>query len=83
VLEDSHVEGILTPHEIQKAIDTTRPVFIERAHALQSGAIAMLSAIDARNPEALSAAGGALDEACEQCHLKYWYPNSPRPPGSK
>lgn len=82
-LEDSHVEGILTAQEVQQAIDSTRPVFIERAHALQSAAMAMLAAIDARNPEALSQAGGALDEACEQCHLKYWYPNSPRPPESK
>jgi len=82
-LEDAHTPGISTTEEIQKAIDTSRPVFIERAHALQAAGLAALSAIDARDAQALSAAGGALDEACEACHLKYWYPNTPKPPGSK
>jgi hypothetical protein len=26
-------------------------------------------------------AGGALDEACEGCHKRFWYPNAPTPPG--
>jgi hypothetical protein len=25
--------------------------------------------------EGLSNAGGDIDEACESCHLTYWYPN--------
>jgi hypothetical protein len=78
-LEDAHTPGIWTADEIQKAIDSSRPIFIERAHALQSAGLAALSAIDARDADALSAAGGALDEACEQCHLQYWYPNTPKP----
>jgi cytochrome c556 len=82
-LEDSHTPGIWTAEEIQKAIDGSRPEFIEHAHALQSAALAALAAIDTRDAEALSAAGGALDEACEQCHLKYWYPNTPRPTASQ
>jgi cytochrome c556 len=82
-LEDAHTPGIWTAEEILKAIDSSRPVFIERAHALQAAGLAALSAIDARDAQALSAAGGALDEACEACHLKYWYPNTPKPPESK
>jgi cytochrome c556 len=82
-LEDAHTPGIWTAQEIQKAIDGSRPAFIERAHALQSAGLAALAAIDARDAQALSAAGGALDEACEQCHLKYWYPNTPKPPASE
>jgi hypothetical protein len=78
-LEDSEVEGILKPQEIQKLIDSDRTTFIERAHGLHSAGVAVLAAIDARNAAALSEAGGALDEACESCHLKYWYPNSPQP----
>ena len=82
-LEDAHTPGIWSAAEIQKALDASRPVFIERAHALQAAGLAALSAIDARDAQALSAAGGALDEACEQCHLKYWYPNTPTPSESK
>ena len=39
----------------------------------------LLAAIDARDAAALTKAGGHLDEACEQCHLKYWYPNGGAP----
>src|SRR3989442_1307827 len=30
--------------------------------------------VDAKNPEDLLNAGDAIDKACENCHLKYWYP---------
>ena len=37
-----------------------------------------LAAIDKKDADALSDAGETIDEACEQCHLKYWYPpNTP------
>jgi hypothetical protein len=78
-LEDSDVEGILKPQDIQKLIENDRATLIERAHGLHSAAMAILAAIDAKNPQALSEAGGALDEACENCHLKFWYPNQPVP----
>ena len=36
------------------------------------------TAKDKKDAEALSDAGETIDEACEQCHLKYWYPlNTP------
>jgi hypothetical protein len=82
-LEDSDVEGILKPEEIQKLIDNDRATLIDRAHGLHSAGMAVLAAIDARNPEALSEAGGALDEACENCHLKFWYPNQSVPGAPK
>ena len=78
-LEDADVEGILKPDEIQKLLETERATFIERAHGLHSAATAVLTAIDAKNAQALSDAGGALDEACEACHVKFWYPNQPVP----
>jgi hypothetical protein len=34
-----------------------------------------LKAIDARDKEALLDSGDAIDQACENCHVKYWYPN--------
>jgi hypothetical protein len=79
-LEDAHVEGISSAADIEHAIDADRGAFVSHAHELHSAAAQMLSAIDAKNPEALIEAGGKLDEACEGCHLKYWYPNAPVPP---
>jgi hypothetical protein len=79
-LEDAHVQGISSAEDIEHAIDADRGAFVSHAHDLHSAATQMLSAIDAKNPEALIEAGGKLDEACEGCHLKYWYPNAPLPP---
>ena len=42
---------------------------------LRQTAQTMLSAIDAKDPTALVAAGGNLDEVCESCHMTFWYPN--------
>jgi hypothetical protein len=35
-----------------------------------------LDAIDAKDPQRLFDVGGEIDEACEACHLVYWYPPS-------
>jgi hypothetical protein len=77
--EDSAVLGIERPENIQKAIDIDRPSFARAALQLRDAGIVALSAIDQRNPQRLIEAGGDLDAACEACHLKYWYPHSPRP----
>jgi hypothetical protein len=34
----------------------------------------MVAAADARNVQALFDAGNTLDQVCEGCHLKFWYP---------
>ncbi|MFL6620961.1 MAG: cytochrome c [Povalibacter sp.] len=79
-LEDAHVPGISPPEEIQHAIAADPPAFVSHAHELHSAAAQMLAAIDEKSPEHLIVAGGKLDEACEGCHMKYWYPNAPLPP---
>lgn len=65
----------LPPEEIQKLIDEDRNTLVEFAHDLHDEASVILAAIDARDADALLASGEALDRACEQCHLHYWYPN--------
>ena len=73
--EKSENPGIeLGPEEIQQVIDADRTTFIQRAHALQDAGLKALAAIDKKDADALSDAGETIDEACEQCHLKYWYP---------
>ena len=77
--EDAQVPGVLAPQEIARAIGADRPAFAARARELQDAAGQALSAIEARDPARLMAAGGAIDQACERCHLAYWYPNATRP----
>ena len=77
--EQSENPGIeLGPEEIKAVIDSDRASFIKFAHALHDAGMKALAAIDKKDADALSDAGETIDEACEQCHLKYWYPlNTP------
>jgi hypothetical protein len=79
-LDDAGVPGVLDAAGVQQAIAANRPGFITAAQALHAAAAQALSAIDARNVEGLSSAGSSIDQACERCHLVYWYPNARRPP---
>jgi hypothetical protein len=79
VLQDSEVEGILKAGQIQALIDGDRPTFASKAMALHAAALEALKAIDAKDHNKLSDVGGAIDEACEQCHTTYWYPDEKKP----
>jgi cytochrome c556 len=67
--------GELDHAEIQKRIDATHEVFEQFAHGLQAAGLQALAAIDAKNAQALMDSGTTIDNACEACHLTYWYPN--------
>jgi hypothetical protein len=81
-LKDPPGEGDFTPDQAQAEIDKDRAVFVGFAKALQDAAGGMIAAIDKRDTDAYETAGGTLDEVCENCHLRYWYPNAPKPPGA-
>ena len=68
----------LEPAQIQKLIDGDRPAFIRRARRLQDAAAVAMKAVDAKNKDALFQAEDGIDQACENCHLHYWYPNDKR-----
>ena len=38
-----------------------------------------LNAAAAKDKDKLLEVGNDIDEACEKCHLQYWYPNEKRP----
>ncbi|MGH9560083.1 MAG: hypothetical protein ACRD3S_01390, partial [Terracidiphilus sp.] len=48
--------------------------FRGQARELADLAVSLLAAIRSRNAEQLGKLAGELDEACEECHVKYWYP---------
>jgi cytochrome c556 len=68
----------LQPEQIQKLIDDDRPSFFKRARRLQDAATAALTAVNAKDKDALFKAIEKVDKACENCHLHYWYPNDKR-----
>jgi len=38
-----------------------------------------LKAVEAKDKDKLLDVGNGIDEACEKCHLQYWYPNENKP----
>ncbi|HWX81576.1 MAG TPA: hypothetical protein VNZ02_15845 [Steroidobacteraceae bacterium] len=78
-IEDQGTPGNLSAEQSQKVIDDNRSSFASFAAALRTVGEQMLKAIDAKNPNDLMEAGAALDEVCEGCHLKFWYPGQKIP----
>lgn len=70
----SDVPAELSAAEIQKDIDAHRPEFIGHALAFHEAVQHAIAAIDAKDTAELVAAGGVIDQACEGCHLQFWYP---------
>ena len=64
----------LAPNVIEKMIAEEPAAWTMFAHAMHDSVMPALKAIDAKDPMALSDAGAAIDQACENCHLKFWYP---------
>lgn len=69
----------LSAADIQKTIDAHRSDYAKRVEALQHALKLTIAAIDAKNVDELEKAGGIVDQACEQCHTQFWYPNDKRP----
>jgi hypothetical protein len=64
----------LSPEKIEEMINADRATWVKMAHDLHDSIVPALKAIDAKDATALSDAGAGIDKACEDCHLKYWYP---------
>lgn len=80
-IQDEGQAGNLPSAAIQKLIESDPAAFRRYAKALQDATLETMTAIDAKDADALIEKGGKIDEACEACHLKYWYPPpTPNPP---
>ena len=78
-LEDHGTPGNLTAEESEKSIAENREAFVAFSTALRDVGVQMLSAADNRDPQGLVDAGDTLDQVCEGCHLKFWYPGQKIP----
>jgi hypothetical protein len=68
----------LEPAQMDALVAKSPGLFAQKARGIQTAALVALKAIDAKDVEGLSNAGGDIDEACESCHLVFWYPNEPK-----
>ena len=79
--EKSETPGVeLEPEEIEANINKDRAQWNKLARGLYDTTMEALKAIDAKDAQALVDIGGRMDNACENCHMTYWYPNQPLPP---
>lgn len=79
-LEDHGTPGNLTAEEAERAIAADRATFVGFGQALHDVGVQFLEAAEERNPQGIMDAGEALDQVCEGCHLKFWYPGQVIPP---
>jgi hypothetical protein len=64
----------LNPADIEVRVSRDRRGWIRRAQELGRSAAMALKAVEAKDPDKLLQAGDRIDTACENCHLRYWYP---------
>jgi hypothetical protein len=64
----------LSPDQIQEKIDKDPVLWIAKIQALRNVGLEVLDVVKRKDTKGLWQAGGDLDEACEACHLEYWYP---------
>lgn len=69
--------GTLDQPSMEAAIRERHDAFAANARNFQDVALQVLSAIEAHDVGRLEEAGGALDAACEACHMAFWYPPAP------
>lgn len=71
--------GDYTPAQSLAAIRQDPRTFVAFARVLNEAARSAVRAIERRNANELLAAGGDIDDACERCHRRFWYPTAVSP----
>ncbi len=79
-LDDHGTPGNLTLEQVEQAIAKDRASFVAFSQALHDVGASLLQAADAKDVQAIMTHGETLDEVCESCHLKFWYPGQQIPP---
>lgn len=66
--------GELSAQQIASLRKENWQAWAAHVYVLHEVAESAMKMIDAKDAEGLSEIGGSLDEACENCHLQFWYP---------
>jgi cytochrome c556 len=69
----------LTPAQIQEKMTANPESWLKHAKNLQDVAMQAVKAATDKNVQALWNVGEPIDQACESCHLEFWYPDDVRP----
>ena len=64
----------LSPIQITAKLEADPVLWNAKIEALRNVALEVMDLVKRKDANGLLAAGGDLDEACEGCHVEYWYP---------
>jgi hypothetical protein len=64
----------LSPAQIKAKIESDPVLWNAKIEALRNVGLEVLEIVKKKNADELFEAGGNLDEACESCHIQFWYP---------
>jgi hypothetical protein len=64
----------LSPAQIKAKIEADPVLWNAKIEAVRNVGLEVLEIVKKKNADELFKAGGDLDEACETCHIQYWYP---------
>lgn len=73
----------LEPDQIDSLLTSSPEAWASLAQGLADAGSAVLSAVERRDVDGLMTAGDGLNVACENCHIRYWYPEPSNPSGSR
>jgi cytochrome c556 len=73
--ENNSAAGELSSAAIRAKLEHDPVLWNAKIEALRNVSLEIMDIVKKRDVQALSDAGGDLDEACETCHLEFWYPN--------
>jgi len=75
--EDAYTQGVPGHPDVQPLIKEAgvRPGMLFGRVLRPSAFKAKLKSVSTKDAEGLLNAGDGIDNACEKCHLTYWYPN--------
>jgi cytochrome c556 len=73
-LQDEENSGASNAVQVKGFIDADRKTFVAMAKTLSASADAVAAAARTRDGAKLAAVSGELDQVCESCHVRYWYP---------
>jgi len=79
--EKSETPGVeLEPSEMEELINKDRPAFYQHAQNLYRAAMLAAEAAEKKDADKVFEIGETIEQACENCHKTYWYPNEQIPP---
>ena len=83
ILDEGTVPDAVTATQVEGYVDRDRRGLAAHARELSSIALAIEAAAKARNAATTVKLSEDLDEVCESCHKRFWYPDQPAPVGAK